>query len=133
MELLIIPFSIGFVFFWLFFMEKDTRPTPELTPHQKCESWIEHRLLTQLLRKGYKVDTQVPCGKYRIDIVLTDYKIAIECDGKEFHSTPDQKRYDKNRSNYLRKHGYSVWRFTGSQIMGDMEKTMKTINKRIYG
>jgi very-short-patch-repair endonuclease len=96
----------------------------------KCESPIEFRLYNALARKGYKVRTQVRCGAYRIDIVIGN--IAIECDGKDFHSSPAQKKYDKRRTSYLYRHGYkSVLRFTGSEINKNVYTCISKIEKKI--
>lgn len=52
----------------------------------KLESPIERRLYQALKFRGEYIETQVPCGKYRIDIALPAYRIAIECDGKAYHT-----------------------------------------------
>src|SRR5699024_12220449 len=63
----------------------------------KCESYIEIRLYDAMLFNGYDAKTQVPCGSYRIDLALPKYRLAIECDGKAFHST-DRKSTRLNSS-----------------------------------
>lgn len=96
----------------------------------RCESPIEWRLYNALARKGYKVKTQVRCGPYRIDMCIGN--IAIECDGYAFHSSPSQKKYDRNRSAYLYRHRYrSVLRFTGSEINRDVKKCVAVIEKKV--
>jgi very-short-patch-repair endonuclease len=96
----------------------------------KCESPIEWRLYNALIRKGYKAYTQVKCGPYYIDMVIGD--IAIECDGKDFHSSPAQKKYDRKRSAYLYRHGYrSVLRFTGSEINTNVNKCADKIVRAV--
>lgn len=98
---------------------------------RECESWIEQRLYDALTNKGYMVRKQVRCGPYRIDLCIGN--IAIECDGKAFHSSPDQKIYDKRRSAYLYRHGYkSVLRFTGSDINTDVQKCVGAIEKKLF-
>jgi very-short-patch-repair endonuclease len=96
------------------------------------ESYIEERLYYALIAKGYIVRTQARCGPFRVDLALPKYRIAIECDGKDFHSSPDQKKRDKKRSAYLYKNGYrSVLRFTGSEIVKDPYGCVKKIEKKI--
>lgn len=98
----------------------------------KCESPIEWRLYNALARRGYKVYTQTRCGPYYIDITIGN--IAIECDGKAFHSSPAQKSYDKRRSSYLYKNGYkSVLRFTGSEINRNVNQCVNRIEQKIGG
>ncbi|WP_257985575.1 endonuclease domain-containing protein [Bacillus sp. V5-8f] len=70
---------------------------------EKLESPIERRLDDALILRGEYVKSQVPCGKYRIDLTLPAYRIAIECDGKAYHSSPEQKAQDRRKNAYLRR------------------------------
>lgn len=49
-------------------------------------------------------------------LIYLENPIIIECDGFEFHSTREQLNHDTIRENTLKMAGYSVIRFTGSQI-----------------
>lgn len=51
----------------------------------KCQSPIEKRVLKALWMRDYKPTTQYPIRRYRIDVAFPEYRLAIECDGKEFH------------------------------------------------
>lgn len=71
-----------------------------------------------------EVDTDGP--RYRLDIAVLDVnadktlrqKIAIECDGHEFHDrTKEQATRDRARDRALQSHGWKVLRFTGSDIV----------------
>jgi hypothetical protein len=68
---------------------------------------------------------------YRIDIVfilkrrdwynnneiIDTKKIAIECDGYDYHSSPDQKREDDIRARKLKRGGWKeILRYSGSEI-----------------
>jgi very-short-patch-repair endonuclease len=100
--------------------------------YPRCESPIEWRLYNALARKGYNVRTQVRCGPYRIDMCIGN--IAIECDGKDFHSSPEQKKYDKRRTSYLYRNGYrSVLRFTGSDINRNVNNCVNCIENKLAG
>lgn len=98
----------------------------------KCESPIEVRLYGALTTRGYYVTTQVPCGKYRIDIALPQYKLAIECDGKAYHSSPAQKAHDSRKNAYLRKNGWKVLRFSGRRINRNMPKVIRDIEENTH-
>ncbi|WP_205651888.1 endonuclease domain-containing protein [Bacillus infantis] len=87
----------------------------------KLESPIERRLYDALKSRGEFVRTQVPCGKYRIDIALPGHQIAIECDGKAYHSSKEQKAHDRRKNAYLKANGWKVLRFTGSRISRDLK------------
>lgn len=93
----------------------------------KCESPIERRLYDALKFKGEYIRTQVPCGRYRIDIALPAYRIAIECDGKAYHSNPQQKARDRRKNAYLRANGWRVFRFSGSRITKDLKGVLAKI------
>lgn len=66
--------------------------------------------------KAYRPDIffdsdEQPCGDFG------DYKLAIECDGHEFHEkTKEQVEYRNERDLELKKHGIDVLHFSGSQI-----------------
>lgn len=101
-----------------------------------CESPIEV-MLFQAMRNSLKdernrkvkVYSQVPCGYYRIDLAVYSKtrKIAIECDGKAYHSTPEQIARDRKKDKFLRKNGWDVLRFTGSEIYNNPEGCVKEI------
>ncbi|MED4779423.1 DUF559 domain-containing protein [Brevibacillus choshinensis] len=94
-----------------------------------CESPIERRLYNALASRGHVVKTQVPCGRYRIDLALPHYRIAIECDGHDFHSSRSQKAHDRKKDRFLRERGWMVMRFTGSQINGKMAYVIRQIEE----
>ena len=55
---------------------------------------------------------QVKSGAYRIDMVVegeSDSRLAIECDGDEFHG-PDRWVQDMSRQRVLERAGWAFWR-----------------------
>ncbi|WP_257985618.1 endonuclease domain-containing protein [Bacillus sp. V5-8f] len=60
-------------------------------------------------------------------LTLHAYRIAIECDGKAYYSSPAQKAYDKRKNAYLRKSGWKVLRFSGSAITSRLGKVLARI------
>jgi len=99
----------------------------------KLESPIERRLYQALKFRGEYIKTQVPCGKYRIDIALPAYHIAIECDGEPYHSTRLQKAHDRRKNAYLRENGWKVLRFPGKRIYKDLNGILRRIEKEKGG
>lgn len=97
-----------------------------------CESYIEERLYNALKKDGFNPIPQVNCGPYRIDLALYEYRLAIECDGKEWHSTPEQKRHDARKNNYLKRHGWKVCRLSGKTINYNLGYAINHIKKRAY-
>ena len=118
--------------FWIIYLyvnhEKNKVYVNTDTQKEKCESPIEHRLYNALRNSGYHPTTQVKVGRYRIDIAFPTHKLAIECDGRNFHSTPNAKARDKRRDAYLRSQGWKVLRFSGSRIHRDMKWILRRID-----
>lgn len=115
-------------------LKKNPSPAPHIDyEYIKCESPIERRLYETLKISGYYVKKQyvVPPARYRINIALPQYKIAIECDGKAYHSTPAQKARDRQKDAYLRRKGWKVLRFSGSMINGSLVDAIKRIEEEI--
>ena len=59
--------------------------------------------------------------RYRLDFAIFPQKgkIDVECDSERWHSLPSQKIKDKKRDLYLRRHGWTVLRFAGSEIINN--------------
>jgi len=98
---------------------------------KKCESPIEEILFKKLYETGFKPYTQVSCGKFRIDIAVfhKGKKIAIECDGQQYHSSPEQKEHDRKKDLYLQKDRWNVYRFSGKEIYNDAAWCVEVIKK----
>jgi very-short-patch-repair endonuclease len=63
---------------------------------------------------------QYPVANHRIDMGLffrtlkgDPVKVAVECDGKQFHEGLENERKDAIRDNKLRAAGFRVWRYPG--------------------
>jgi very-short-patch-repair endonuclease len=77
-----------------------------------CESGFERDVFSVLTSRGYKVTPQVKTGAFRIDMVVEgahDSRLAIECDGDEFHG-PDRWAHDMSRQRMLERAGWTFWR-----------------------
>lgn len=77
-----------------------------------CESGFERDVYSTLIELGYRVTPQVKAGAYRIDMVVegaNDARLAIECDGDEFHG-PDRWPADMQRQRILERAGWVFWR-----------------------
>lgn len=78
----------------------------------RCESGFERQVYSALVERGYRVVPQVQTGAYRIDMVVEgagDVRLAIECDGDEFHG-PDRWLHDMARQRVLERAGWTFWR-----------------------
>lgn len=90
---------------------------------KRCESPFEEAVFDLLVERGYRVDTQVPVGHKRIDLVVEggeDRRLAIECDGDAFHG-PDRWLDDMARQRMLERAGWTVWRCFASRFVRERE------------
>ncbi|MGP4077298.1 endonuclease domain-containing protein [Halobacillus sp. K22] len=117
------------IVFCLNLFQSDPEPV-EKSEYEKCESPIERRLYNGLVSFLYP-RTQYPEGKFRIDIAFPGSKIAIECDGKAFHSSASQKAHDRKKDRYLRSKGWKVMRFSGSRIHRSLPSVVKGISEEL--
>lgn len=99
----------------------------------RAESPFEEGVGKALVAKGYSLVQQWPVGAYRIDMVVIDGKkrIAIECDGEQWHSTDIQVRKDMERQTILERLGWRFIRIRGSEYYRKPEETMERVFKEI--
>jgi very-short-patch-repair endonuclease len=97
---------------------------------------MEWRFLRIDERYGLKVRPQdelnVDGAVYRIDFVVEtsggDIKFAIELDGHDFHErTKEQAARDRQRERSITKHGYTIIRFTGSEVFNNPGKCVEEV------
>ena len=78
---------------------------------------------------GIAIFPQVEIGKYRVDFKVSfhipkykgkEYRksVIVECDSQSFHErTENERRYEKSRDRYFNSKGYTVFHFTGKEIL----------------
>lgn len=76
------------------------------------DSLFEQRVFLDITARGYHVTPQVETNRRRIDLVVTGAagKLAVECDGDAFHTTPEQRIADLQREQELKRCGWTFWR-----------------------
>ncbi|MDP4084667.1 MAG: DUF559 domain-containing protein [Bacillota bacterium] len=121
--------GVGLVVFIIHLHKPKLNPFVADPERAKLESPIERILYDRLKANGEYLKTQVPCGKYRIDIALPAYHIAIECDGGAFHDSKEQMIHDSQKNSYLKRNGWKVLRFPGKRIYRDMRGIIAIIDK----
>ncbi|MGW8390471.1 AAA domain-containing protein [Pseudoduganella sp. HUAS MS19] len=100
---------------------------------ERCESGFELEMFDELVKRGYRIEPQVPCGGYRIDFVVEGAegrRLAIECDGDRFHD-PGQWQDDMARQRVLERAGWTFWRCFAStfvrrrqEVLADLVTTL---------
>lgn len=87
------------------------------------------RLLIGLLRQarltGWKANQRL--GRWEIDILFRDLKIAVEVDGLAFHTDPEAFQRDRVKQNELALMGYQVLRFTWLDLTEYPERVIAEI------
>lgn len=121
---------IGWTLFFFIFIDKDNIKD-DTNYRLLCESSLERKVYDALLQKGYHPKTQVKVGRYRIDVALTEYRIAIECDGEYWHSSPEALKRDARKNHVLEANGWKVCRFRGKVIEKDIGHVLYTVEKKI--
>jgi very-short-patch-repair endonuclease len=92
------------------------------------ESWFEIDVALELLRRKFAVRSQVEVAGKRIDLVVDglDARLAVECDGDEWHG-PEQYERDMARQRQLERAGWTFVRVRESDFYADRETAAMTI------
>jgi very-short-patch-repair endonuclease len=77
-------------------------------------------------------------AQYQHDETRPMSRLAIECDGHDFHErTKEQAAKDRSRDRALQAAGYTVMRFTGSELYRDplkcVEEVLRWCSKHAWG
>jgi len=98
---------------------------------KKMEWLLKQKKINYIHAYPFKRDTQRNNGDprlYFIDFVLSDYKIAIECDGWYWHQ---DKEKDLKRQKEIENKGFTVLRFTDDEIKNHLDLCSKEIDRVI--
>jgi very-short-patch-repair endonuclease len=91
-------------------------------------------LLWKELRNGnlnnFKFRRQHPLGRFIADFYCHQARLAIEIDG-DSHTMSTKKEYDDERSYELSEQNIMVIRFTNSEVLNDLNKTLQIIKNTI--
>lgn len=86
-------------------------------------------------RSIYQIQFQVSFDRYLADFTIVNERgqtLAIECDGKDFHTAPEHVARDKARDRAIMRAGVPVLRFTGAEIyhdaLGCAEEAIETLD-----
>lgn len=86
---------------------------------------------------GYVLVPQARWGIYRSDwaiiSIVTKMALLIECDGKDFHSSPEQIAHDRTKDQAAHDRGYLTMRFTGSEINSSADEIARRILAVVIG
>ncbi len=111
---------------------------------KRCEVWLNRKLESPIEEMFWEevnknpeglngLTYQWPVDHFRIDFAVPHLNIAIELDGHEYHKTKEQRTNDAKRERYLQESGWTVIRFTGSEIFKDVEGCVNQTRRIIRG
>jgi len=63
---------------------------------------------------------------YRLDLAYPHVRVAVEYDGEEFHTGPEQRAHDQERREWLRQHGWYVIVLTKRSFSDDALRSWTT-------
>jgi len=86
---------------------------------QTTESPLERTMADALTAAGIAFEREYLVGRSRLDFAFPEKKLAVECDGYRYHSSPAQKEHDRKRDAFLRENGWRVIRFSAQEIKND--------------
>lgn len=64
---------------------------------------------------------------YRVDFFIPNKNVVIELDGHEHHKSREARTRDAKRERYLQRKGFSVIRFTGSEIHRNVQGCVQEV------
>lgn len=97
--------------------------------HSDFDSLFEQRVFLDLVARGYHVTPQEEVNSRRIDLVVTgaSSKLAVECDGDAWHSSPEQITADLAREVELKRCGWEFWRVRESEYYMDQQRSLDSL------
>ena len=94
------------------------------------DSGLETLVVAPLRRWGLRVRQQVKLAGRFVDLLVGD-RLVIQIDGWEFHSTSGQRARDIAHDAELRLRGYTVLRFSYSQVIHEWPATEATMRRAV--
>lgn len=91
---------------------------------------IEARLYRAMTARGLNPVPQFNVGRFYPDFAFPDLKTAVEADGKDYHSG-ERKARDEERDRLLQHDGWTVLRFSGSEIYRDADTCARIVAQKL--
>ncbi|WP_028975689.1 DUF3320 domain-containing protein [Sporolactobacillus terrae] len=97
------------------------------------KSPFEDSVYDYLTKSGYKVQTQVGCSGFRIDLAIESptkeghFVLGIECDGATYHSARTARERDRLRQTILEDMGWTIYRIWSTDWIKDEKNEGKIL------
>jgi very-short-patch-repair endonuclease len=101
------------------------------------DSPFEEAVYDALTKAGLKLDTQVGCSGFRIDLAVRDperggsYLLGIECDGRTYHSSATARDRDRLRQSVLEGLGWRIHRIWSTDWVRNCEGEVQRVRKSL--
>jgi very-short-patch-repair endonuclease len=97
------------------------------------DSPIEKKFHKECFKEGLSLEMQKEIAHYRVDFYaeIGKHKLVIELDGSKYHSTNQQITKDVKRQRSLQMMGYTVIRFSGSEIVKECKACVYELKQYI--
>lgn len=90
--------------------------TSRILSLHKGPTSIERKMAEWLTDLDIDFEPQYSIGPWVVDIFLPGLDVVIECDGGYWHGLEETIKRDRRKEYYLRKHNFTLYRFTESEI-----------------
>jgi hypothetical protein len=98
----------------------------------KQEICVYPQFFQRINEKLHKIDIAIVLNRWKDNKIVETRKIALECDGYDYHSSPEQKKNDDIRARRLKLNGWKeVFRYSGKEIVQMNEQDMDLIFSEI--
>ena len=109
----------------------------EVSETGSAESEFELAVKERLESEGFKVDSQVGCSGFRIDLAIkyprnpNKYVLGVECDGATYHSQRSARDRDRLRQEVLERLGWKIFRIWSTGWIKDPDRIIEAIKSRV--
>lgn len=99
----------------------------------KCDSEFARNVFDEITEKGYRVIPQYEVAGHKIDLVVVGEKtkLAVECDGDTWHTSPEDRERDFQRERVLQRAGWTFWRVLGSTYYYSPGNAMESLWEKL--
>lgn len=86
---------------------------------------LDHREVSHEFQ--YPIYSSLGLKRYVCDFAIPHAMLIVECDGDYWHAQPKAIASDKRKDKYLKERGYTVLRFSETEINQDVDKCVQVI------
>lgn len=101
------------------------------------DSGFEEAVAWALRERGWRVQTQVGVGKFRIDLGIVNpdtdgsFLAGVECDGRTYHGSPSARDRDRTRQEVLESLGWNLIRLWSTDFFIDAKSAIDRIDAEL--